>query len=131
MYFGFSGGSATKDCLQCKRPWFNSWVGKIPWRRDRLPTSVFWGFPAHSDSKESPCNAEDLGSIPGLGRYPGRGHGNTLRCSCLEKPHGQKILACYSPCGHKESDTTEHLSTATYILCHTKKTQSEEHNIPK
>ena len=40
-------------------------VGKIPWRRDRLPTPVFLGFPGGSDGKESACNAGDLGSIPG------------------------------------------------------------------
>ena len=28
-----------------KTPIFNFWVGKIHWRRDRLPTSVFLGFP--------------------------------------------------------------------------------------
>ena len=42
-----------------------SWVGKIPWRRDALPTPVFLGFPAGSAGKESACNAGDLGSIPG------------------------------------------------------------------
>jgi len=57
---------------------FDSWVRKIPWRRDRLPTPVFLGFPGGSDSKESACNARDLGLIPGLGRSPGRGHGNPL-----------------------------------------------------
>ena len=36
--------------------------------------------------KESACNAGDLGSIPGLGRSPGGGHGNTLQYSCLENP---------------------------------------------
>ena len=59
------------------------------------------GFPGSSDGKESVCNAGDLGSIPGLGRYPGGGHGN------LEKPHGQRSLVGYSPCGCKELDTTE------------------------
>ena len=39
--------------LQYRRPWFNSWVRKIPWRRDRLPTPVFLGFPGDSDGKES------------------------------------------------------------------------------
>ena len=31
-------------CLQCKRPGFSPWVGNdgIPWRRERLPTPVFW-----------------------------------------------------------------------------------------
>ena len=64
-------------------------------------------FPDGSDSKESTCSPEDLGSIPGLGRSPGGGHGNPLQCSCLENPHGQRSLAGYSPQGHKESDVTE------------------------
>ena len=42
-------------------PWFDSWVGKIPWRRDRLSTPVFLGFPSGSASKESTFNAGDLG----------------------------------------------------------------------
>ena len=29
-------------CLQCGRPAFNPWLGKTPWRRERLPTPVFW-----------------------------------------------------------------------------------------
>ena len=29
-------------CLQCGRPGFDPWVGKIPWRREWLPTPVFW-----------------------------------------------------------------------------------------
>ena len=37
---------------------------------DRLPTSVFSGFPGGSAGKESACNAGDLGSVPGLGRSP-------------------------------------------------------------
>ena len=28
--------------LQCRRPGSNPWVAKIPWRRERLPTPVFW-----------------------------------------------------------------------------------------
>ena len=28
--------------LQCRRPGFDPWVGKIPWRRQQLPTPVFW-----------------------------------------------------------------------------------------
>ena len=98
--------------MQSRRPRFNSWVRKIPWRRDRLPTSVFLGFPGGSDCKESTCSAGDPGSIPGLGRCRGGGHGNPLQYFCLENPHGQRSLAGYSLCGHKESDTTERLSTA-------------------
>ena len=52
-------------------PGFDSWVRKIPWRRDRLPTPVFLGFPCGSVGKEFICNVGDLGSILGLGRSPG------------------------------------------------------------
>ena len=34
------------------------------------------GFPGSSAGKESACNVGDQGSIPGLGRSPGGGHGN-------------------------------------------------------
>jgi len=55
--------------LQCKRPRFDSWVGKIPWRRKWLLIPVFVS-----------------------GEF-----------------HGQRSLAGYSPCGHRESDTTEQI----------------------
>ena len=58
--------------------------------------------------------ARGLGSIPGLGKSPGGGHGIPLQYSCLENPYGQRSLAGYSPQGHKESDTTEQLSTARW-----------------
>ena len=70
------------------------------------------GFPGNSAGKESSHNAGDLGSIPGLGRSPGGGHGNPLQYSCLENPQGQRSPVGYSPWGHKESDMTEQLSTA-------------------
>ena len=56
------------------------------WRRDRLPTPVFLGFPHASAGKESACNAGDLGSIPGLERSPesGEGKGYPLQYSGLE-----------------------------------------------
>ena len=66
-------------------------------------------FPGGSDDKKSTHSAENLGSVPGLD--PGGGHGNPLQCSCLENPHGQRSLEGYSSWGHKESDTTEQLST--------------------
>ena len=39
--------------------------------------------------KNLPANAgdeRDVVSIPGLGKFPGEGHGNPLQCSCLENP---------------------------------------------
>ena len=75
---------------------------------------IIKGFPDGSDGKESACSAGDLGLIPVLERVSGEGHGNPLQYSCLETPHGQRGLAGYSPRGHKESDTTEWLSTHGY-----------------
>ena len=52
-----------------------------PWRRDRLPTPIFLGFPCGSAGKESACSTGDLGLIPGLGRSPGEGKGYPLQYS--------------------------------------------------
>ena len=73
-----------------------------------LSIGYLWGFLGSSVGKEPACNVGDLGSIPGLGRSPGEGHGNPLQYSCLEKSHGQKSLVGYSPWGHKELDMTAH-----------------------
>ena len=43
-------------------------------------------FPGGSNSKETACNAGDLGSILGLGRSPGERNGNPLKYSCLKNP---------------------------------------------
>ena len=71
---------------------FDSWVGKIPWRRDRLPSPVFLGFPCGSAGKESACNVGDLGLIPGLGRSPGEGKGYPLQFSGLENSMDCSVL---------------------------------------
>ena len=78
---GFPGGSAGKEsaCDAGDPRGFDSWVGKNPWRRERLPTPVFWPGEFHglyspwghkeSDTTErlslSLCEAGDVGSIPG------------------------------------------------------------------
>ena len=66
--------------------------------------------------KDSPANAgdtRDVGLIPGLGRFPVGRTRNLLKYSCLENPmnRGTWWATGYSPWGHKESDTTERLST--------------------
>ena len=78
----FSGKESTCQYRKHKRCGFNSWVRKIPCRRQWQPTPVL---------------------LPG-------------------EFHGQRSLAGYSPLGHKESDTTERLSTRTHIPegCHFK-----------
>ena len=65
------------------------------------------GFPGGSDGKESACNEGNLGSIPVLGRCPGRGHGNPYQYPRLENPHGQRSLVGYIPWGCKEWDMTK------------------------
>ena len=59
-------------------------------------------FPNSSVGKESTCNAEDPGSIPGLGRIPWRRERLPTPVFQPREFHG-----LYSPWGHKESDTTE------------------------
>ena len=81
--FPDSSGGKNLPAVQ-EAPRFDFWVGKIPWRRDRLPTPVFLGFPGGSAGKESACNVRDLGLIPGLGRSSGEGKGYPLQYSGLE-----------------------------------------------
>ena len=69
---------------------FLPWVGKIPWRREWLPTTVLLGFPTGSAVK-NPLRriaraTGDMGSIPGLGRSPEEGHGNPLQYFGRENP---------------------------------------------
>ena len=90
------------------KPQFDSWVRKILWRRDTLPTPVFLGFPGGSDGIESTCSVGDLGLIPELGRSPEEGKGYPVSPVFWSGEfHGQRNLAGYSPRDCKESDTTE------------------------
>ena len=70
------------------------------------------GFPGGSASKESACNAGDLGSIPGLGRFPGEGSSYPLQYSGPGEFHGP-----YSPWGRKETQPSNFHFTH-FILIH-------------
>ena len=63
------------------------------------------GFPGGSDGKESACSGGDLGSIPGLGRFPWRRE----RLPTVVFWPGE-LHEPYSPWGRKESDMTDRLS---------------------
>ena len=70
---------------------------------------VIWASQVVLVVKKLPANAghvRDMGSIPGLGRSPGGGHGNTLQKSCLEKPMDR---GAWWTIVHRvaQSDTTE------------------------
>ena len=60
--------------------------------------------PSGSDSKESACDAGDLGSIPGWGRSPGEGNGYPLRYSCLGNPMNREAWLATVHGVTKESD---------------------------
>ena len=49
---------------------------------NKLPSVLLAGFPGGSDGEESACNAGDPGSIPGSGRSPGEGNGNSITLAC-------------------------------------------------
>ena len=58
-------------------------------------------FPGGSVVKNLPADAGDISSIPGSGRFPGEGNGNSLQYSCLEntmdgESYGQRNLVGYS-----------------------------------
>ena len=77
------------------------------------------GFPGGSVIKNPPTNAGDVGSIPGLGRSPGKGNGNTLQHPCLKKSHGYRSLAGKSPWHRRVKQdlaTKQQQHAATYNL---------------
>ena len=69
--------------------------------------------------KNPPANAGNLGSIPELGRSPGKRNGKPTPVFLPAKSHGQWIFEGYSPWGRKELDTTElaHTHTHNIVLC--------------
>ena len=87
---------STWDCTQCYvqawLAWLVDFLGTAPHLQPLL--TGLWGhltqhkanFLGGSDSKASAYNEGDPGSIPGSGRSPGEGNGNTLQYSCLENP---------------------------------------------
>ena len=62
------------------------------------------GFSGGSENKESACNVGDLGSIPGLGRFPGEGNGNSFQYSCLGNPMERRAWQAIVHGVTKESD---------------------------
>ena len=77
-----------------------------------LRSHTRWDFIGGANTEDK----RDSGSTPGQGRSPGGGHGNPLQYSSLENPHGQKSLVGYNPCGRRELDMTERLSTTIFIV---------------
>ena len=61
-----------------------------------------------STIKNLPAIAEDVGSIPELGRSPGEGNGNPLQCSCLGNPTDR---GAWQPAVHSVAKVVHNLAT--------------------
>ena len=57
FYWGSLIAHLVKNLPAMQETWFDSWVGKIRWRKDRLLTPVFLGCPCGSAGKEQVCKA--------------------------------------------------------------------------
>ena len=55
--FCFPGSSVGEESV-CSTG-FNSWIGKIPWRKNRLPTPVFWSGEVHGLYSPWGCKESD------------------------------------------------------------------------
>ena len=99
-------GSGWAQRLRCTNFVSLGCCNKIPQTRGINGT-----VPGGSVVKNPPANAGDSGSIPGLVRSPGGGHGNPLQYSCPENRTDRGTLAGYSPWSRKVSDATERLGT--------------------
>ena len=77
-------------------------------------TLLCWGFPGGTNGEELACNAgdrRDAGSVSGLGKSPGGGHGNPLQLFLPGESHGQRSLVGYSPRVAKSWTRLKQLST--------------------
>ena len=113
--------------LACCSPWghkegtqLDNWIAITITRIKLDMTYIYRASLVAQMVKES-----DLGLTPGLQRAPRGEHGNPFPYSCLENPHGQRSLVGYSPCGCKESDITEWLSTHTQFTINSTQDSSD------
>ena len=93
---GSPDSSASKEYACKAGDAFNSWVRQILWRRDKLPTPVFLGFPGRSEGKESSCKVWDPGLFPGWENPLKKGtaaHSSIIAC----RSPGQRSLAGLEP----------------------------------
>ena len=87
-------GVLTSSCIDCVSncifPSSYEWgcweTGNLRLIHSTFTKNYSMDFPGGSIGKESACSAGGLGSVPGLGRSPGEGNGNSLQDSCLENP---------------------------------------------
>ena len=95
MFFAFLVGlyrypsllaQRVKICLQCRRPGFDLWIGRIPWRREWQHSPVFFPGESHGQRSQEGCGPWDGKELDTTEQLTGEGNGNTLHYSCLENP---------------------------------------------
>ena len=78
-------------------------------------------FPGGSVLRNLPANSGDASLIPGSGRWPGKGNGNLLQCSCLGNPKDRGACRAIVHRVTKDLDMTERLNSnkrlAPHLLC--------------
>ena len=105
-----------------------TWVRKIPWRREWLPTPVFSPGKSHGQRSLVGCNPwgrKELDMTELLHfhfslSFIGEGNGNPRQCSCLENPRdggATRLLVGCRLWGRTESDTTERLHVHFSLSC--------------
>ena len=104
---GFPGGSSVKEttchCRRCKRPGFNSWVGKIPGKRGQQPTAVF--LPGESHRQRSVESQE----VTGVGNI-----------ACTHREYSQYFIITLS--GMQSLKTLNHFITHLKLIKYHKST---------
>jgi len=100
---------AKNPISQCMEPGFKPWSAiYIPHATAKYPTFCNEGLPRWLSGKESVCNAEHVGLIPGSRKIPWRRKWQPTPVFLPGHFHGQRRLAGYSPWSLKESDMTKH-----------------------
>ena len=101
--------------MQCRKPRFDPWVGKVPWRRERLPIPVFLPGEFHGLAAYSLWGtASPLSRAPAslaAPKVPTDGLGFPFLTCHVSPPSQAHSIALYSP----ESSLVQHLSHPDYI----------------
>ena len=104
-------------CPQCQRPGFDPWVGKIPWRRERVPIPVFW--PGEFHGLYSPCGCRESYTTEQLSFSFLKPFSRPLWSSCPWSPQTQSIGNCwtFTPTSHQRvSLPWRHSGVTSWVL---------------
>ena len=108
------GQESSRETAQAESSSFVEMRGK---KLDFGDQQSFWTSLVAQMVKHLAYNAEDLGSIPGSGRFSGEENGNPLQYSCLENPMDKGAWGATVRGIAKESDTCQHTHRHLYGSC--------------